>query len=60
MVVTCLYRVYTDSTKTNKKRKNKMFGIKKENGIYSVEIGNSTTITTTSLWLAIETKILGW
>ena len=37
-----------------------MFGITKQDGTYSVEIGNSTTITTKSLWLAIETKILGW
>jgi hypothetical protein len=37
-----------------------MFGITKKDGIYSVVVGNSTTITTKSLWLAIETKIFGW
>jgi hypothetical protein len=37
-----------------------MFGITKQDGTYSVEIGNSTTITTKSLWLAFETKIFGW
>ena len=37
-----------------------MFGITKKDGIYSVEVGNSTIITSTTLWGAIETKIFGW
>ena len=37
-----------------------MFGITKQDGTYSVEVGTITITNITSIWSAIETKITGW